>query len=1069
MILSKHILKSIDLDEIKKNIILKKELSSLLLIVPTKRKIRDLEKELIRSSPNRTTGKLNIHTIETVSAEILMETNSKFRLSDDAVSMVLLNQCYSELKDFLEYFPKDELPSGTLHRLKNVISEYKRTGITPELLEEETETRELTHGEVLKIKDIVKLYRSFNQKCEEYGIKEIGDIYAGLNAMPSVEFQKAFRKAYPDASVIIIEGYDNFSPSEISIIDRLGDIPGCNTYIDFDYSGKNPSVFNHLETIYDNFKLLQWSIIPFSGTNNSKAHEFKETLSGNLGLNKNKTQKYESNDRIFRIEASTRINETEKIGKEIKELICPSDNKSVPVAPHEICVVFNKIDRYASVVRDVFTSYNIPYNLTDRKVLANSLPVLAALNFLQIKENDFFYKDIMRAFSSGYFFIKDFNYPVLMKVATGLKIVSGYNNWMSRIKETLALMEIENKEDEDALWFLNNISKDNLEEARESLSKLHKELEPFSRPMAPAEFKKELDDLLRRFGFQNKVTGEKKRKNASTESLASLDYYRFEENTRGYQKFLETVEDLLQLIESSGKDKEYDLSFYLSQLRTAFKRTRFNVLEKYNYGVLVTTPDEIRGLKFKHLFIGGLIDGEWPTAYSPEIFFTETFSRKDEQHQTEERYRFYQTLSSWTDRLYLSYPKHEDTREFEKSIFLKEFENIVSTEEINSEKYAGTIYSLQELLQRAGKDLGTDVTGVFDGITQEDIHNAVAVDNLRAANLYTGTLFTGSINGANENNTLISNISGKSLHLLDDNSKEKLTSLKDKTFSASQLETYAKCPYKYFTEKVLRLKVIEEPSEDVESNEMGTMLHRIFCQFYREVTDNKIAVNIQNKDMLLEKLLSIAREMIKDRLTSPISFYEKEKILGIAGNHEDSILYRFLMTEIESQGDGFVPAYFEVSFGEEGESYELEGVKLRGQIDRIDINKDLKQFKIIDYKLGGKAPTKPQLENGLSLQLPLYLHAAQTIINKNGDNYTPHSAIIYSLKYSADDFKKNVVIQETSKKIPPLMAMEISAKKIPQYIKSISGGVFSLNDKRDKETCKYCDFSNICRLEGELN
>jgi ATP-dependent helicase/DNAse subunit B len=219
----------------------------------------------------------------------------------------------------------------------------------------------------------------------------------------------------------------------------------------------------------------------------------------------------------------------------------------------------------------------------------------------------------------------------------------------------------------------------------------------------------------------------------------------------------------------------------------------------------------------------------------------------------------------------------------------------------------------------------------------------------------------------------------------------------------------------------------------------------------------------------MNKLLAIADDLIKNRLNSPLSFYEREKITGIAGNPQDSILYRFLTIEIESRDDGFVPMFFEEAFGYKDEMYHINGVKLRGQIDRIDINRSEKLFKVIDYKLGGKAPGKPQLEKGTALQLPIYLNAAREVIKKKlNEDYKPHSAIIYSLKYEADKFKKDVIIEDRPRKLSPIDAITISAEKIPEYMDSISIGAFGLNgEQRDKETCKYCNFSNTCRLEGD--
>ena len=66
-------------------------------------------------------------------------------------------------------------------------------------------------------------------------------------------------------------------------------------------------------------------------------------------------------------------------------------------------------------------------------------------------------------------------------------------------------------------------------------------------------------------------------------------------------------------------------------------------------------------------------------------------------------------------------------------------------------------------------------------------------------------------------------------------------------------------------------------------------------------------------------------------------------------------------------------------------------VKLKGKIDRIDINEEEKTLKVIDYKLGGTKPTAEDLSTGISLQLPLYLFAAKELIKKRIGKRIPAS------------------------------------------------------------------------------
>ena len=93
-------------------------------------------------------------------------------------------------------------------------------------------------------------------------------------------------------------------------------------------------------------------------------------------------------------------------------------------------------------------------------------------------------------------------------------------------------------------------------------------------------------------------------------------------------------------------------------------------------------------------------------------------------------------------------------------------------------------------------------------------------------------------------------------------------------------------------------------------------------------------------------------------------------------------------------------------------------IKLKGKIDRIDINEEEKTLKVVDYKLGGKKPSSEDLLTGISLQLPLYLFAAKELISKEfGKEYNPAGAQIFSLKFNEEDFgKKDISLKSKRRK-----------------------------------------------------
>jgi ATP-dependent helicase/DNAse subunit B len=236
-----------------------------------------------------------------------------------------------------------------------------------------------------------------------------------------------------------------------------------------------------------------------------------------------------------------------------------------------------------------------------------------------------------------------------------------------------------------------------------------------------------------------------------------------------------------------------------------------------------------------------------------------------------------------------------------------------------------------------------------------------------------------------------------------------------------------------------------------------------------------------------EKLIfNIAEKKIeKLHLNSSLVFYEKEKILGIAGNRKNSILYKFLEEE-RKNSEGYLPEYFELEFGQfkksandEAKELFVGDVRVRGKIDRIDVKPESNRFKILDYKLGGKKPTVKELQTGISLQLPLYLYVSKKLIEAElNKNYDPAAAIIYSLKLNKDEFGKKIVHTLSSRKNideEDLIKsneelINICNEFIPAYVDKIADGKFNLSrlEDRDNKVCRFCDFKSICRIQDVI-
>jgi ATP-dependent helicase/nuclease subunit B len=1051
MIFTKKDIDKVIIDNLIKDKITSRKIGELLLIVPTNRKARTLKKEIISQMPNNAADNLNVETLGTLSTKLLKHKQPFSQLSE-ALSVVFIRQSAIEIKARYLLHYRGDIPFGTLEKIKNVISEYKRHGITPNTIRDES--TKLGLAEQNKALDIADIYENYLLKCEKVKAYEIGDIYKKLLELEKNEFDSIFKFLFPDINLIIITGFDEYVRPEIKILDKLSNVNSTILYIDFDYNVKNIHLFGHLESCLRNLEHVGFNSIHLR--NDKTKDKFRKIIRENLFKpNVKHFKSFDYSERIKILNGFSRESEIELISKEIKILLSEKRTE-----PSKICIAFNQIQNYSTIIRDVFEKNGIPFNLTDRIKLDTLAPVTSIINFLEVAESDYYYKNIFRALSSGYFNTGEVNYSNLYAVASELKIVSGKSNWRDSISE--AIFTLKNSLDDE--FEDKNLKIKSYQKALDDFISIEKLLLPFSGKMSLSSFRENLFDFI----------------NSSKIIKKFLEIEgKQEENVRGFSFFIETFNELFDLlIEEKGNNEQFRLNFILDQIRTACSWARFNVKEKSNYGIQITTLEEIRGLKFDYLFIGGLCDGELPSRYRPEIFFSGKFKKHSNTHLLEERNRFYQALSTWEKGLYLTYPRTENGRELVVSSFLNAVEDLFEIKNYNESHYKPYINSKEELEVLFGTQeiCQTEFSNYFKSMSSsiniELIEKAILIEKDRSQmtgqeSEYNGFIDTSQfINTSYELNNLFNNL---------------LT----KQYSISQLELYAKCPFKYFIEKVLGLSIMEEPSEEIEAIEMGRILHVILFEFYTTLREKKIHLNscseIEYQDAK-KIIFEIAHKIVNvSHFKSPLTFYDREKLFGIDGNLEESILYKFL--EHERQTNEFVPSFFEINFGslkKDGSDQilsselpiETDGIKLRGKIDRIDICESNSSYDIIDYKSTGTKPTAKQLKNGTSLQLPIYLFAAGELLKRKfNKEFYPNEMFIYSLKFAEGDFlKKEVSIKRDIDVKSNLELIQVSLNNAKKFIDEISNGKFGLSphEDRDKIVCKNCQFHSVCRVKLKI-
>jgi ATP-dependent helicase/DNAse subunit B len=189
-----------------------------------------------------------------------------------------------------------------------------------------------------------------------------------------------------------------------------------------------------------------------------------------------------------------------------------------------------------------------------------------------------------------------------------------------------------------------------------------------------------------------------------------------------------------------------------------------------------------------------------------------------------------------------------------------------------------------------------------------------------------------------------------------------------RVFSATELEAYAQCPYKWFYERVVRPEGIDG---ELGAMEQGSLAHRVLRRVYERLPQNTGSrrVTRDTLEMSLELADAVfAEEAAPPRTPPALTLMEEEELRRVL---------RTVRELLVSDADfllGFEPTGLEVSFGREDEpEADLGEFALKGSIDRVDLGAG--GLVIMDYKRGGEKTPGVVAKRRL-LQLPLYAAVA---------------------------------------------------------------------------------------------
>ena len=301
-------------------------------------------------------------------------------------------------------------------------------------------------------------------------------------------------------------------------------------------------------------------------------------------------------------------------------------------------------------------------------------------------------------------------------------------------------------------------------------------------------------------------------------------------------------------------------------------------------------------------------------------------------------------------------------------------------------------------------------------------------------------------------------------------SRALLDGLLAKPVSASFLDAFLFCPVRFFHERILGLREVENPSEEYDPPAVGVLLHKTLEAFYRERLGYTLPSGVNMPEVEFQGLYDIfltRPELAAMAQTLPA---DAATMLRVAGVER---LRRFLRNQ-----PACTPVALELSlsapFGVAGRE-----ITLAGTVDRLDIREH--GAVILDYKtgkihrpaeavweedafweaLGAFTPADPRLPAFIAasfptVQLPLYIHLAGAA----PDRPNVVQAAWVELAAAGEEvavFGKKISLEQRGRAV---------AERIPQLLDILLLHLTGTDElaPRAGAHCRWCSCKNACMV-----
>jgi|GEM_PF-6768859 len=1015
-------------------------------LFPTRRFGRYIQKKYIQKSgiaSNQTVKNINIFSLYDFAIAILRNHSPDLEVVDEYKRHLLISDIIEQLKlqGRLIYY---NLPNNSYHSLANItkiISELRNSGVGSDSFNDLKFTANDNY--YARLSDIRLIFQEYEQIVKTMDLKweDEFSVFKKATSIISHSNSNDSFHLYDSMMPITIAGFSKFKNYEIEFVKALALSSNNGFRIDFKSNPQNKRLFRGILDLKETLsQIKKLNYIYFANG---------DPINRSIGQSyfANKPLDTPIEDRRFNIlERKDKIDEVATVADLVKY-----HHLELNVPLNEIVVVSNRSTDYSAYIREIFALESIPVNITDRYLLSESGVANALVTFLDSLTNGITKSQLISITKNHYLTIPGLETTSITDIESALYTYRIFNigKWLSQ----------RGSQSSDIITKASivRLVKENY------AVKYHKILQAIKKiyirhqlpsKLTASEFKNRILDIIKEFRIlDNVLSTYKVLVDSQSGELHTHNTIRheLEKDSQALNKLIEIINDFNFTTEMSDT-KEYESHYLITRFKTVLTLTRYQIKELPNYGVTVTSIEQARELKYKTIFVLGMIEGEMPSNLTQnEPILRSALKQNKKQIYEYEKHLFFQLITNnklteqqSNQTFYFTYPAFSGDRKNSISHFLLELEKLLNTSPKSLCKYqlvdTDKSQTLHDTIIYNRKEVDFDISLDW----KEEVSSARSLDE-RYLSYY----------------------------------KDKTDKM---TFSISTLENFIRCPNRFLFSKTLSLNIKHyEETDDVYigPREIGSYFHLILELFHKRILQSGkdiIPFKIGDEEIFGLDLSETNKEKYYELMNSCVDeIYDSEIDLQFLEHERESkkpILKRyidFLINDIAQSG--FHPVLAEYDFKNLFIISENTKIELRGTIDRIDLkrtNTNHTELRVIDYKtfeqdlLLKSIIASKSKRSQEKLQLPIYLWIANHNINSEEEHQIMPTSLGYIIIAPKSKNGKPVtdadIFNDSPEKISA--AIEIRKQVIQEVYEQIRNTDYlQMPDK----PCQYCPHPRLCK------